>query len=96
MTILEYLDAKYPDAIERKRGKTKWQLFTMTEYVDLLSDIMQYLKTNGYVEMMTGMLQHDFYGYVFVKQDSHVSVSTSIKGQVDYVRMFVTIEQLFE
>jgi hypothetical protein len=95
MIVLEYLDTKYPDSIERSGKKRKWQFFTMTEYVEMLSDVVYYLKKTDHVETMTGMMYHDYCGYVFVKKGSHVSVSTSIKGQLDYVRMFVIVEELF-
>jgi hypothetical protein len=96
MNILEYLDAKYPGPIEKKGNKRKWQVFTMTEYVEMLNDVVHYLKKKGHVEMMTGMLQHDYYGYIFVKPKSHVSVGATIAGNVDRIKMFVTVEQLFE
>jgi hypothetical protein len=96
MTVLEYLDNKYPDPIEKKGNKRKWQFFTMTAYVEMLNDVVHYLTKKGHIEMMTGMLQHEYYGYMFVKKNSHVSVSASMKGQVDRISMFVTVEQLFE
>jgi hypothetical protein len=95
MNAFEYLESKYPDCDMGVADVRTWRFYTITEYAAMLNAVVSYLIEKGYVEVLTGMMQHDYYGYMFVKKGSHISVSTKVNGFFDKTNMTIEVKQLY-
>jgi hypothetical protein len=81
----------------KKEGKYArvWSFDNLTDYSAFIQDAIAHVVGDGHEEMLTGIINTGYYGFVFVKPGSHISIKPIAQYRQDEVTLSVKIELLF-
>jgi hypothetical protein len=101
------LKLKYTKKVERPHDYTgyfcrppRWlekgrSFDNLTDYSAFIQDAIAHVVGDGHEEMLTGIINTGYYGFVFVKPGSHISIKPIAQYRQDEVTLSVKIELLF-
>jgi hypothetical protein len=95
MAILDVLHKRHRDSTKEGKHARIWQFDNITGYSAFLQDVIAYIVSQGHEEMLTGIVDTEYYGFVFAKPGSHISIKPDAFYYNEDVRLTVRVEILF-